>query len=269
MEPRLTPLPCIAMVAVIVLLVLLAGAHFRASAGATAPVVRPSLGDHALLGQEDQRAPALAQVSLSTAASGSSLLAFVAGYAANDAAPRDSYRNPWRPQGPPVVYRGYEGRFDVRAYVSQGGRGGAAHRIGVLKTAMPEGELTLAVVEARNARLVDSAQAYPEPAWRVTSGSVTTDGPALLVAAWWGDTTGLRHIAVPGDGFRVIERFTTLPPNSAVQGVIAVRQVRRGGVYKVTWSAAPKQGAVLWLFAFAPPKVQPRNNHQGSAVPKQ
>jgi hypothetical protein len=270
MEPRLTPMLCIAILAAAALVVALAGRHFHAVVDASAAVAQPRLGAHALLGQEDQRAQAVARVSLSTSASGSSLLAFVAGYAANDASPRDSYHNQWRMNGPPMVYRGYQGRFNVRAYVSEESRGGVAHRVDVAKAAVPEGELTLAVVEVRGAgRLVDSARVYPEPALRIASGSVSTDGPALLVAAWWGDGSGLRHVVIPGDGFRVIERFTSLPPNSAVQGVIAVRQVDRSGSYRVTWNAVPRQGAVLWLFAFAAPVLQrpAGNQHSGAARP--
>ena len=41
-----------------------------------------------------------------------------------------------------------------------------------------------------------------------------------------------------------------LPPNSAVQCVVAVREVMTAGTYNVTWTETPDQGAPLWLFAF-------------------
>lgn len=232
---------------------------------ATAPpgVARTTLGAHVLVGQEEGRADPVARTPpLATAAQGSSLLAFVAGYAVNDAAPTDGFDNPWRGLGPPVVYRDYDGRFDVRAYLAPEAHGGPRHRVQVAKPGVPEGELTLVVAEARNAgRLVDVAQTYPEPALRQVSGSVTTDGPALLVAAWFGDASGLDHTVVAGAGFRVVERFTALPPNSAVQAVLAVREVERAGSYRASWYAHPRQGAVLWLMAFAPRAQAPVGQH--------
>lgn len=217
-----------------------------------------ALGAHALVGQEDTRAAPVAVATLDTATQGSSFIAFVGGFTSNDAGPVDNLGNHWQPLSPPVVYRGYGGRFNVRSYLVPEGRGGAGHRIEVDKPGNPDGELTLVVVEARNAgRLVDVAQDYPRPGLRLTSGTVTTDGPALLVALWWGDAQGLRQVATPGDGFRRIEDFTRLPPNSAVQAVVAVRRVEQAGRYRVTWNNLPKQGAVLWLLAFGQPPPSP------------
>lgn len=219
---------------------------------------RVALGAHALVGQEDTKADPVATATLDTAAQGSSFVAFVAGFASNDAPPEDSHRNAWRLLGTPVPYRGYDGRFDVRPYLALDGRGGSGHGFRVDKPGEPAGELTLVVVEARNAgRLVDVARNYPGPGVRLASGTVTTDGPALLVAFWWGDARGLRHVAIPGDGFRRIEEFTRLPPNSAVQAAVAVRRVEQAGRYRVTWNTLPAQGAMLWLFAFAAADAQP------------
>lgn len=213
-----------------------------------------ALGAHVLVGQEDTRADPVATATLDTAAQGSSFVAFVAGFASNDAPPRDGYGNAWRPLAEPVPYRGYDGRFEVRPYLALQGRGGPGHAFRVDKPGNPAGELTLVVVEVRNAgRLVDVAQNYPRPGLRLASGTVTTDGPALLVAFWWGDAKGLRHVAIPGDGFRRIEDFTRLPPRSAVQAVVAVRRVEEAGSYQVTWNTLPRQGAALWLLAFGQP----------------
>ena len=95
------------------------------------------------------------------------------------------------------------------------------------------------------------------PTWLITSenavvssASVTTSGPATLVAFWWGDASGLVHSAIPNNGFSIIENFVNLPPNSAVQCVVAVRQVAGAGTYNVSWTQTPSQGAVLWLMAF-------------------
>lgn len=213
---------------------------------------RSTLGVHTLVGQEEARADAVAETRpMVTEPSGSSFIVFAAGYASNKAGPVDNKGNRWELLGEPVVYDGYDGRFNVRAFVSVNGQGGPDHRVRIVKTGYLEGELTMPVVEIRNARrLVAVQSAYPRKGAVQRSGAVITRGPATLVAFWWGDGRGLRHSAKPDNGFEIIEDFTRLPPNSAVQCVVAVREVEKAGSYEVTWTSSPAQGAVLWLFAF-------------------
>lgn len=213
-----------------------------------------ALGEHALVGQEEGQADAVARTPpLTTAGGGSSFIAFSAGHASNAAGPVDNKGNPWLPFGEPVLYEGYAGRFDVKAYLVLDGRGGPNHLVSITKTGEPAGELTMPVVEVRGAgRLIDSAVNYAPHGTLLASGAVTIDGPALLVAFWWGDGGGLHHSAAPDNGFAVIEQFTDLPPGSAVQCVVAAREVEGAGTYQVTWSTSPAQGAPLWLFAFGP-----------------
>ena len=209
-------------------------------------------GAHTLLGQEDGFGanPAVTDP-IDTRVSGSSFLAFSAGYAENTQGPTDNKGNTWSPLGQPEVYRGYNGQFDVKAYVALGGHGGNGHRLSIVKNGVPTGELTLPFVEIRDvAGPPIVARNYPAASSVLTSASVTTTGPATLVAVWWGDTTGLQHSAIPNNGFSVIEDFTILPPNSAVQCAVAVRQVSAAGTYNVSWATSPAQGAPLWLFAF-------------------
>ena len=214
---------------------------------------RSYLGAHALVGQEDRVAEAVAHTPALATEDGSTLLAFVGSFTSNDAVPSDNLGNRWRPLQAPELYRGYDGRFSLGAWLARDIKGGHAQVISVEKPGVPAGELTLVALELRNAgRLVDSSRTYPDAGLQLRSGTVTTDGPALLVAAWWGDGMGLRHFAEPGDGFDVVERFTRLPPNSAVQAVVATRQVDKAGTYSVDWYNAPSQGAILWLLAFAP-----------------
>ena len=177
-----------------------------------------SLGSHTLLGHEDGNSPALAVTApITTAASGSALVAFSAGYATNDRAPTDNYANTWTRLGDPVVYRGYDGAFDVKAYLARGASGGAGHRVTIEKNSVPAGEITVPFIEIRQGVVLQAlAQNYPPAGSTLTSGNVTTTGPATLVAFWWGDAGGLHHSAVPGDGFTIIENFVDLPPNSAV-----------------------------------------------------
>jgi hypothetical protein len=210
------------------------------------------LGSHTLLGHEDGNSPALATTApITSAASGSALITFSAGYASNDQGPTDNYANGWVRLGDPVVYRGYGGVFDVKAYLASVASGGAGHSVTIVKNGVPAGEITVPFIEVRNAGVLQAlAQNYPPAGSTLTSGDVTTTGPATLVAFWWGDAGGLHHSAVPDNGFTIIENFVDLPPNSAVQCVVAARQVAAAGTYHVSWATSPAQGAPLWLFAF-------------------
>lgn len=238
-----------------------------AAIGAPPGVQGPSLGSHTLLAQADGEGtdPAIAGP-IRTQEAGSALLVLVGGYASNAALPSDNYANTWVRQGPRITYNGYGGRFDTAAYVALPAKGGKDHRVSLAKQGVAAGEITAPLVEIRHAGVLqDVASNYAVPGavarlgrklgqdWLgagLTSGEVTTTGPATLVAVWWGDAYVYRMTAVPGQGFKVIERFLDLPPNSGVQCAVAVRQVDRAGTWRVTWHGTPAQGAILWLFAF-------------------
>ncbi|MEP6882470.1 MAG: hypothetical protein ABI866_10785 [Dokdonella sp.] len=211
-----------------------------------------ALGSHTLLGQEEGSGVSPAVTSpINTQANGSSFIAFNAGYASNNAIPTDNKGNVWSAFGAPAIYRGYGGVFDVKAYVVLAGHGGASHSVSIIKNGNASGELTLPFIEIANAaELIDVASNYPPAGTTATSASVTTTGPATLIAFWWGDGGGLVHSAIPDSGFTIIENFVLLPPNSAVQGVVAYREVAAAGTYHVTWTQSPEEGAPLWLFAF-------------------
>jgi hypothetical protein len=236
----------------------------------------PTLGAHTMLNQSDGEGSAPAMTAaVNTQESGSSLLVLVAGYVKNADAPSDSYGNLWKPVGEPVVYNGYDERFDARAYLAIAAHGGKGHTVQVAKDGAPAGEITMPFIEIAHAgKLQDVAQNYPSPgvaarttnrlmrAWQgfkgepdstssaLTSGTVTTTGPATLVAVWLGDAYVYSMSAIPGDGFKIIDSYLQLPPNSGVQAAVAVRQVDAAGTYSVTWHGTPAQGAILWLFAF-------------------
>lgn len=210
------------------------------------------LGAHTLLTHPNGLgvSPAVS-ASITTQPSGSALLVLAGGYADNATRPSDNYANAWKRVGRTAVYNGYGNSFDVRAYLAMPARGGANHRFSLLKNAHPVGEITVPVIEIRNAaKLQDVAQNYPAPGLVVTSGSVTTTAPATLLAVWWGDGPVKRMTAAPNNGFSVIENFLELPDDSGVQCAVAVREVASAGTYNVSWTGAPVQGAILWLFAF-------------------
>ena len=276
LSPAPHPLPCarrrgLRMRHLAMLIALLLAAINGADAS-TPPPAAPSLGAHTLLGQSEGQgtSPAIS-TPIDTQASGSSLLVLVGGYASNDAAPTDSYGNRWTMLGRSVYFRGYENRFSARAYVVSDARGGRDHRIQIAKPGNVAGELSAPFIEIRHAGVLQAvAQNYPAPGFldrlvrasrriaglapasrsTLTSGKVTTTGPATLVAVWWGDSRALRMTATPDHGFKVIEQWLDLPPNSAVQCAVAVKQVDGPGTWDVSWTSAPAQGAILWLFAF-------------------
>jgi hypothetical protein len=253
---------------------LLAVPMAAAHASMPSPDQVTSPGAHTLLTQADGLGtPTATSAPLRTQPDGSSLLVLVGGYTNNASGPTDSYANSWTQVGPAVAYNGFEGRFNAQAYVALAAKGGSGHTVSFVKNGTPAGEITAPFVEITHAGTLQSmAQNYPAPGlvsraadklariWSsdeaaapvstVTSDSVTTTGPATLVAVWWGDSRALNMTAVPGNGFRVIEHYLDLPPQSGVQCAVAVKQVAAAGTYDVTWTSSPAQGAILWLFAF-------------------
>jgi hypothetical protein len=110
-------------------------------------------------------------------------------------------------------------------------------------------EVTIAAVEVIDGTRIQAVAwnevVQPQTA---TSMSVTTTGPATLVAFWWGDLTATVEQTVDTDsGFVVID--SVLLPGSVLQGAVAARNVTAPGTYNVTWTATPAQGAQLWLIA--------------------
>lgn len=109
-------------------------------------------------------------------------------------------------------------------------------------------ECTLSMLEVRGATaVIDLAVAETPSVGPVTSGQVTTTGPALLVAYWWGDSVVAEQTATPSAGFTVVHSLLVAQP--IVQVAVAVKQVAAAGTYDVTWSATPNQGAITWLVA--------------------
>jgi len=225
---------------------------FASIAAATAAnVPAPSLGAHVFLGQGEGLGSSPATTpAMTTQARDSVFVAFNAGYASNDARPSDTYGNTWKRLGHAATYANYGDRFNVNAWVALGGRGGANHTVSIVKRGEPKGELSLPFVEVRDARRVAAfAQSYADPSLVVASDAIEVDGPATLLAFWWGDGGVKQMTATPGDGFTLIDAFVQLPDESGVQGAVAWRQVSEAGRYRVHWTAAPVQGASLWIIA--------------------
>lgn len=190
----------------------------------------------------------LSTSALGTAASGSTLLACVGrGVVSAHGAPTDNKGNTFVQLGTTHTYTLWPSS-GTALYACEQASGGSGH---VVTAAKPQAsdETTLSVIEVTGGGLVRQAtwretlQGSPQ-----TSASVTTTGPALLVAWWWGDA-GVQSdkTAVPDSGFTVVD--SVLASGALVQCAVAVRQVSAAGSYSVTWAATPAQGAQLWLVA--------------------
>lgn len=114
-------------------------------------------------------------------------------------------------------------------------------------------EITMATVEIVEGTRIQDQQwnevVQDQDPVPVTSHSVTTTGPATLVAFWWGDGfPGTPQSATPGNGFSLIDT-NAFETDSFVQCAVAVKNVSAAGTYSITWTSTPIQGAQLWLVA--------------------
>ncbi len=215
----------------------------------------PKLGSHQLGFHEGVNNPSSLALSLNTA-SGSDSIVLAArggfhdlGSPPNVKAPTDSAGNVYSQLGSLKTYTPYPEAGNA-VFVSPRFAGGATVRLSAEKTNLADQELTFTAVEVLNAKGVSNySVAYPDSGSALLrSGSVTTKGPAVLVALWWGDgSSGLTHIAEPDSGFTVIE--SVLKPGSLVQCCVATKTVDQAGTYDLVWNSARAEGAILWLVA--------------------
>lgn len=221
-----------------------------AAPGSTSGFVgKPELGAHTLLTHDQGKGIAPARTdAITTDTTGSTLLALSMGRSPNFGPPVDSYHNDWKPIGRRNMYA--FGPFYTAIWATVAAKGGAGHTLSADKPNDPVDEISLALIEIRNAaRIADAVYAYPQKGMRMTAGKVKTKGPGTLIAIWGGDSSELKHTAVPSDGFRVIDSYLNLGPSSGVQVAVAVKQVDRAGTYTVSWDATPEQGAACYLIA--------------------
>ena len=211
----------------------------------------PTLGAHALAaywyGQSTNST--ISTPAMTTQMSGSTMLVCLSGdvNAAFTGAPTDNKGNtPYVQLGAMHRYTLYGG-YGTALYAFSPAGGGRGHVI-TTSTTYPQ-EVTLSAVEIKNGGVIEDFK------WNevlkgnpLTSLTVTTTGPATLIAFWWGDGDGsFAHTAIPNNGFTVIDSL--LPPGSLIQTAVATKDVPVAGTYDVTWDSAGEQGAQLWLVA--------------------
>jgi hypothetical protein len=213
------------------------------------PLGPPKLGAHGLSYHAYEGNPATITLDLRRRRTGRSLVVIgMGGLVSAFATPVDRYANVFLPMGPILNYIPYPTCGNA-FYVCENYRARSRLKLAATKQVDPGGEMTFAAVEVLNAsKLVALSINYPKFSQPQRSDSVTTTGPALLLAWWWGDADGkIAHRAQPGEGFVVIESI--LLRGGLVQCCLAYKTVDVPGRYEVTWQSSPTQGAILWLAA--------------------
>lgn len=182
--------------------------------------------------------------------------------ATGGAIPTDSKSNTWT-QLAKRFYAGFPPSSAAIYAATNPAIGGAAHTLTDAYGLGGDGggdETTLILVEIKNGSLVKAfSQAEVSPVSNVcTSLSVTTTGPAILVAFWWLNgvvrTSGTNHDAVPGSGFTAIPEGTALMeigPSGAgeVQVATHYRSVSAPGTYTASITTTGGEGAIVYLIA--------------------
>ncbi|OUM04440.1 hypothetical protein [Variovorax sp. JS1663] len=209
----------------------------------------PALGAHTLAFTILDRvsSPTLSTSAFATRATGSTLLVCVGRGVLVASLPRDNAGNTFVQLGTPHTYTLWP-NSGTALYACAQARGRDGHVV-TAETPKVTDETTLTAVEIVNGGVVRDVQWREVPSGQpLTSASVTTTGPALLVAWWWGDAgVDQNKTAVPNNGFTVID--SVLASGALVQCAVAARQVAAAGTYNVTWASTPQQGAQLWLVA--------------------
>jgi hypothetical protein len=212
----------------------------------------PDVGAHTLA-YTHWNAPAgkLSTVQMATQASGSTLLAWVArGYIETFTAatvPTDNKGNTSVQLDMTHDYAPLYANSGFALYNFPSFKGGEGS---VFSVPMPvNDEVTLIVLEVVNGGLIqDLKYNRVEVGNPQTSLSVTTTGPATLVAFWTGDSPFGATSTVPNNGFTLREHLN-FGFNDAIQASVATKVVSEPGTYNVTWNVTPAQAAMMYLLA--------------------
>jgi hypothetical protein len=174
--------------------------------------------------------------------------------------PSDDHGNGFDPLGDTHAYEAWP-TARTGLYAAIDAAGGANHVFSVTwgDIGGTGDEVSLSVVEVRGATSIeDESWVERSGASSITSGDVTTRGPAILVAWWWGSggvrEEGELHVAEPGDGFAIVtgaSALASLGRSGYIQVAVAQRVVSEAGTYRVTWTT-DGEGAQLYLVALAP-----------------
>ena len=216
----------------------------------------PAMGAHTLAFTLDGKvsADALTTPAIDTQPSGSTLLVALArGQVGNfGPLPSDNKGNsPYALVGSVESYARWP-QSGTALYAFTSAVGGRGHTVTITRTSLSE--TTVFVIEVKNAGRVQDARFRQVAAGgTLTSASVTTTGPATLVAFCWGDAGGQPSSFTVGDGFTIVEQQPL--SEISIEGAAAVKNVAAAGSYSVTWKATQgnsSMGALMYLVALGP-----------------
>lgn len=145
--------------------------------------------------------------------------------------------------------------YGMEYYGIANGAGGSSHTFQFTKTDTVR-ESTLIVVEAVGGPVIEDTSIINVDGAGAgvpySSGTVTTSGPALLVATWGGDAgVGPDQTVNVEAGWEMVESdFRT--GVAYIQAAVAVKYVPAAGTYSVQWTPVTNQGAILALSAHQP-----------------
>ena len=212
----------------------------------------PTVGAHALayFPSPAGYTPKLPTPARTTQTSGSTMLVWVGRQwfprFTPEMAPTDNQGNTYAMLGTAHSYAPKWPTSGEALYASPPIFGGPGHVVSIPMPAFEEN--TLVMVEVKDGGVIQDAQSTVLLSPPHTSPSVTTTGPATLVAVWAGDGS-VANSAVPGDGFTTVEQLFLPGGTPYIQVAVATKDVSSAGTYNVTWEASPYQGAHLWLVA--------------------
>jgi len=160
--------------------------------------------------------------------------------------PTDNMGNtPYAKLGSNVAFVNYPGS-GAALYDFIGATGGAGHTFAA--NMVGSDEVTIIVVEVKNGHVIQDAKGSYVGPGTLTSPSVTTTGPATIVAFCWGDNGAGTTIRSVNNSFQLLDQYMATNGLS-VQGASASLDVTAPGSYNVTWTVDSPQGAILFIVA--------------------
>ncbi|HEU4728986.1 MAG TPA: hypothetical protein VFT22_13875 [Kofleriaceae bacterium] len=216
----------------------------------------PGVGAHALADyhlNEFVDEHSISTPSMSTSPSGSTIVVSIGrGDNRQFVLPTDNKGNsPYQQLGMVQTYPSYP-QSGTAVYAFTNATGGNDFRVSTTRNNNERGqpdEITIAAVEVLEGKTIHDFAWTSGTDDPLTSASVTTTGPATLIAFWWGDGfPGTPQEALPDNDFSPLDT-NAQELDSFVQCAVAAKNVSSPGTYNVTWKATPPQGAQLWLIA--------------------
>lgn len=142
--------------------------------------------------------------------------------------------------------------FGLRLCAKANIAGGSSHTVSATKNSNFGLEATMLVFEIKNGTTIIA----PAPVTRAAVGasvayspvSITTTGPATLIAIWGGDGASGEHDANP-DAAWTKGQGLNLPNQFYIQAWTATRQVASAGTYSCVWTPTGNEGAILAMVA--------------------